>query len=253
MTQRDRDPYYRERNEQGRKKPERNQRDEYDNWAEQVPRKGNRGAYEYGDFGWERGESVLPEFRDDSVHIQPYERQRVNRWGRTNWNREYDYGTRASGPYVGIGPKGYQRSDQRIFEDVCDRLTQHGYIDARGIQVNIKDGEVTLDGTVDSRKTKRMAEQVAENVRGVQDVHNNLRIQEQWNRDQSGMPGGGRGRVDEVGRTGVYPASGPMPPGNAQVKGEASWGQGDRGAAGYEDSGSSEIHIQGSDQEKNQS
>ena len=48
-------------------------------------------------------------------------------------------------------------------------------------------------------------------------------------------------RRDEVGRSGVYPASGPLPPGEAEVHSMPAWGQGERGAAGYEDSGSSEI------------
>jgi hypothetical protein len=60
---------------------------------------------------------------------------------------------------------------------------------------------------------------------------------------ESGMPGGGQGRTDRVGQTGVYPASGPMPEGDAEVQGMASWGQGERGAAGYEDSGSSELPM----------
>jgi hypothetical protein len=59
---------------------------------------------------------------------------------------------------------------------------------------------------------------------------------------ESGMPGGGKGRRDEVGRSGVYPVSGPHPPsGDAPLHGMASWGQGERGAAGYEDHGDSEI------------
>ncbi len=59
----------------------------------------------------------------------------------------------------------------------------------------------------------------------------------------SGSPGGGAGRRDEVGRSGVYPVSGPWPQDpNAKIVGEASWGQGERGAAGYEDSGESELH-----------
>ena len=59
---------------------------------------------------------------------------------------------------------------------------------------------------------------------------------------ESGVPGGGQGRRDEVGHSGVYPVSaseGASP--EATVHGEASWGQGERGAAGYEDSGGSEL------------
>ncbi len=51
----------------------------------------------------------------------------------------------------------------------------------------------------------------------------------------------GKGRRDEVGRSGVYPMSGPHPKGPAEIRTEASWGQGERGAAGYEDHGTSEL------------
>lgn len=64
-------------------------------------------------------------------------------------------------------------------------------------------------------------------------------------RRESGLPGGGAGRKDEVGRSGVYPASGPYPEGNAEIREQASWGQGERGAAGYEDHGGSELSYSG--------
>jgi hypothetical protein len=57
-----------------------------------------------------------------------------------------------------------------------------------------------------------------------------------------GLPGGGRGRKDETGITGVYPASGQtLPAGDTKLQPMGTFGQGDRGAAGYEDSGGSEI------------
>jgi len=62
---------------------------------------------------------------------------------------------------------------------------------------------------------------------------------------ESDQPGGGTGRKDEVGRSGVYPMSGPHPPGPAEIKGQASWGQGERGAAGYDDHGGSELTLEG--------
>src|SRR5438045_3025889 len=62
---------------------------------------------------------------------------------------------------------------------------------------------------------------------------------------ESGSPGGGAERKDVVGVSGVYPASGPFPSGNAEFLGQASWGQGERGAAGYEDHGESELTFQG--------
>jgi hypothetical protein len=59
---------------------------------------------------------------------------------------------------------------------------------------------------------------------------------------ESGMPGGGSGRRDAVGRSGVYPESASeRPSSDAPVRTEKAWGQGERGAAGYQDSGASEM------------
>jgi hypothetical protein len=63
-------------------------------------------------------------------------------------------------------------------------------------------------------------------------------------RRESGQPGGGAGRRDEVGPTGVYPMSGGIPPGkHPEIRTPAAWGQGERGAEGYNDSGGSELVL----------
>lgn len=80
-------------------------------------------------------------------------------------------------PYRGRGPKGYRRSDDRIKEDVNDRLSE-GYLDATEVDVSVSGGEVVLSGTVDSRADKRRAEAIAENVSGVSNVENRLRVRD---------------------------------------------------------------------------
>jgi osmotically-inducible protein OsmY len=82
----------------------------------------------------------------------------------------------ASGPHRGKGPKGYQRSDERLREMLCERLRDDPNIDASDVSVSVQNGLVTLEGTVDSRSTKIMIEDVAEQF-GVDDVQNNLRVQ----------------------------------------------------------------------------
>ncbi|MFO1184926.1 MAG: BON domain-containing protein [Bauldia sp.] len=81
-----------------------------------------------------------------------------------------------SGPHKGRGPKGYTRSDERIEEDLADRLTDAPDIDASGIEVAVSSGEVTLTGFVPDRSAKRRAEDLAEAVSGVKHVQNNLRV-----------------------------------------------------------------------------
>ncbi|GIV96402.1 MAG: transport-associated protein [Herpetosiphonaceae bacterium] len=102
-------------------------------------------------------------------------------------DRAGDYGREARslvefwrfpGPFTGIGPRGYRRSDAAIYEDVCHLLTWHGQIDASDIEIRVERGEVTLIGSVDSRENKRRAEDVAESVAGVVDIHNRLRIRQ---------------------------------------------------------------------------
>lgn len=90
------------------------------------------------------------------------------------------------GPHAGKGPKGFKRSDERLNEEVSDRLERHGQIDASGIEVTCKDGMVTLRGTVDSRRAKRLAEDVAESIHGVQDVMNELKVQKESSASASG-------------------------------------------------------------------
>lgn len=62
-------------------------------------------------------------------------------------------------------------------------------------------------------------------------------------RRESGQPGGGQGRVDVTGKSGVYPASGPSPPEGTPVQWAGSFGQGERGGEGYADSGDSNIEA----------
>ncbi|QFU17256.1 BON domain-containing protein [Microvirga thermotolerans] len=93
---------------------------------------------------------------------------------------------RAEQHFRGRGPKGYQRSDERIREDVNDRLTDDPHIDASEIEVGVSNREVTLNGTVQSRFEKRHAEDIAESVSGVVHVQNNLRVRQ-------GVESGGMG------------------------------------------------------------
>ena len=86
-------------------------------------------------------------------------------------------GSEQAGTHYGRGPKNYRRSDERIREDVSEELTYHGGVDASDVEVRVENGEVYLTGTVSSRAEKRQAEDIAERVRGVRDVHNQLRVQ----------------------------------------------------------------------------
>lgn len=91
------------------------------------------------------------------------------------------------GMHRGKGPSGYTRSDDRIKEIVCEVLTDDHHIDATHIDVSVKNGEVTLTGTVEDRQQKRRAEDVVEHLSCVRDVQNQLRVQSADKRSASAV------------------------------------------------------------------
>lgn len=84
-----------------------------------------------------------------------------------------DYGGR---DYRGIGPSNYTRSDERILEDVNERLTEAHDLDASGITVEVHGGVATLSGNVPQRWMKHRAEDLADACIGVIDVRNHVQV-----------------------------------------------------------------------------
>lgn len=96
-------------------------------------------------------------------------------------NRRYPGGLR------GVGPKGYERSDERIREDICERLTEHDAIDASNIEVRVAEGVVQLSGEVPERYMKHLAEDAVVDAVGVKDVDNTLRVRGRNRLEDRGM------------------------------------------------------------------
>lgn len=189
------------------------------------PDRYGRDSYGRGDYGrdWDYG------------HRMGFDYGRPRGWGEERWTGERDYGRSGEredgyvdywrpglpgswnepayggsayarmssygrGMFTGRGPRGYQRTDDRMREDVCERLTQDPWIDASDIEVTVRSGEVTLSGSVRDRSDKRHAEDLAEHVSGVREVHNTLRV--------SGWEGSpGREQTTTTGTTTAGPTS----------------------------------------------
>jgi osmotically-inducible protein OsmY len=169
---------------------------------------GRSGTYRGHDDSWERERAYGPGYfggggyyRDDDYgEGYPYrgrghgERGFLERASDevASWLGDEDAERRRElDQHRGKGPKGYTRSDARIQEDVSDRLSDEGMLDASDIAVSVTNGEVQLSGLVDSKWAKRRAEDCAEAVSGVKHVQNNLRI-----RPSGGSPGWNAGNTD---------------------------------------------------------
>jgi osmotically-inducible protein OsmY len=157
--------------------------DRYDaprDWARERQR--DLGGDFSSDFGY--GSSSRP--RDLAEARRRWnEQQREDRgfWDRASdevasWfgDDDAEQRRRLDARHEGRGPKGYRRSDDRIREDVSDRLTDDPFVDASDIEIQVSNAEVTLTGSVDSRNARRRAEDLSERVSGVTHVQNNLRV-----------------------------------------------------------------------------
>ncbi|MGQ0503649.1 MAG: BON domain-containing protein [Panacagrimonas sp.] len=75
-----------------------------------------------------------------------------------------------------VGPRGYVRSDERICDDICERLHHSYHLEVQDVSVQVSKGIVTLDGTVPERAMKHCIEDIAERCLGVRDIDNRIRV-----------------------------------------------------------------------------
>jgi osmotically-inducible protein OsmY len=81
-----------------------------------------------------------------------------------------------NGGFRGVGPKNYSRTDDQIREDVCERLLHDADVDASEIEVDVREGQVILTGTVGERSAKWLAEDLAQAASGEKNVVNKLKV-----------------------------------------------------------------------------
>ena len=125
---------------------------------------GGRDSFPGGEWGASQEFGKNTNFRESDSYDRPYDMDNF---------KDSQFSGKG---FAGIGPKGYKRSDERIREDVCEVLFRNPSVDASDIEVAVKEGLVTLSGTVDSRFAKREAEGAIEHLGGVVDVRNELSL-----------------------------------------------------------------------------
>lgn len=127
--------------------------------------------------GYGRQYGAARQHGTDQAYGQDYhERFGTQRYGR---NPEFGYGfdeDESTGTFRGRGPKGYQRSDERMKEIVCERLTDDPRVDASEVSIEVKDRTVKLTGTVPDRRTKYEIEDIVERWGGTTEIDNQLRV-----------------------------------------------------------------------------
>ncbi len=67
-------------------------------------------------------------------------------------------------------------NDDRIYDEVRRRLANDPDVKGAGFDVAVKDGAVTISGTVHDQKAREKAEKLAKKVKGVTSVVNQLKV-----------------------------------------------------------------------------
>lgn len=142
------------------------------------------GGYYGNTYRPHRSHAILPDqgYRDTYRHLgdrrQPVDPDRS--WHEERFKREgyrsIDERIESGQGHRGKGPRAYRRSDERILEDLNQRLHDDPWLDASDLEISSEGGEVILTGTVPDKFSKRRAEDLAESISGVRSVGNKLRI-----------------------------------------------------------------------------
>lgn len=137
--------------------------------ADEAMSYGYRGQGGYGDFTHEHGYAESQGTHAQSGHGR----------GGTRFHGIERESLRARGveqDHRGRGPRDYVRPDERIADDIIDRLTDDVGVDASEVLVMVEDGVVTLSGDVPERRMKHRSEDIAAAARGVREVRNTIRV-----------------------------------------------------------------------------
>ena len=138
------------------------------------------GQREQGGYGGSSRQQYGRQFESQSFD-QPYPPGFQSDFGSSQRSRS-GFGSEGygeSGAHRGKGPKGYTRSDERLKEVICEKLTDDPMIDASEINIEVTGQTVKLTGTVDDRSTKYEVEELVERCGGVKDIDNQLRVRSQ--------------------------------------------------------------------------
>jgi hypothetical protein len=76
----------------------------------------------------------------------------------------------------GRGPRDWSRDDRRLYEEVCERLLHDRLIDARGIEVTVEDGVVSLKGEARGASDPALARRLVLETPGVKAVEIDLAV-----------------------------------------------------------------------------
>jgi hypothetical protein len=148
------------------------------------------GGNVYGTRTFHSPPATSPHYSTGNDYIDPYaeygDQFEYGTSGTAGVERGYGSAGRArydsaQSSHQGRGPKGYARSDDRLRELICERLTEHPAVDASDITVQVADQEVTLSGTVDDRGIKHLVEDLIDGFGGVKEIHNQLRVRNREN------------------------------------------------------------------------
>jgi len=117
---------------------------------------------------------------DADVPYRPVPDFSPARWpGDRSPQQRFGRGQGAPAPRPGgppRGPRGWQRSDASLHDALCEHLARSHDLEVADVSVEVRDGHVTLEGTVADRPMKRAIEDRVDAFPGVRDIDNRIKV-----------------------------------------------------------------------------
>lgn len=144
---------------------------QFNDWAS-INRSESDREYPQG-----RGQSGQQGYGNQSERGMSSGRSGLERSTGSYWGAESGSSAQSNkGRFSGTTPKNFKRSDERIYEEICEKLSDEGHFDISEVEIKVEGGEVTLEGSIESRSDKHRIEILAESVMGVKEITNQLKI-----------------------------------------------------------------------------
>jgi osmotically-inducible protein OsmY len=79
-------------------------------------------------------------------------------------------------PHLGLDQKPTTRSDNDLLTEACDKIAQVPGIDLDAVDVSIREGGITLRGSVPTLTDKLALSEMVWGIEGVRDVRNEIQV-----------------------------------------------------------------------------
>lgn len=117
-------------------------------------------------------QNIRPDYYEDELGMRHPRVEGLER--HVEWSRDPRSEASSEKHYRGKGPKNFIRNDESLREEVCEALLMNPDLDPENLEVKVNEGVVFLSGHVRVPEDRYLAEDLARDISGVNEVVNHI-------------------------------------------------------------------------------